>query len=164
MFHKPHLVLDSTGPDGVAKAVKPEETGRLGIEQAHIDVVKEGMRRVCHEPGGTAFRTRVDDPKTTKWPLTNPEGEEQILIAGKTGTAEFGEPDDLGARDTHAWFTCFAPLDNPEIAVSVVIEAGGEGATFAVPVADEMMRAYFELSGKRARGKVLSKEPLPVPK
>ncbi len=48
----------------------------------------------------------------TKWPLTNPEGEEEILIAGKTGTAEFGETDDLGARDTHAWFTCFAPLEN----------------------------------------------------
>lgn len=163
VFRKPHLVLEKTGPDGVARAVEPEEIGRLGLEKAHIDVVKEGMRRVCHEPGGTAFRTKRDDPKTTKWPLTNPQGEKEIQIAGKTGTAEFGEPDKLGARDTHAWFTCFAPLDNPEIAVSVVIEAGGEGATFAVPVADEMMRAWFELNGQRKRGTVLSKEPLPVP-
>jgi penicillin-binding protein 2 len=163
VFRKPHLVFDSTGPDGAAEAVKPEEIGKLGIDQAHIDVVREGMRRVCHERGGTAFRRNADDAKTTKWPLTNPEGEEEILIAGKTGTSEFGEPDDLGARDTHAWFTCFAPLDNPEIAVSVVIEAGGEGATYAVPVADEMLRAYFELGGKRKRGKVLSKDPLPIP-
>lgn len=163
IFRKPHLLLERTGPDGVAKAVEPEEIGRLGIDEAHIDAVREGMRRVCHEPGGTAFRTNRDDPKTTKWPLTNPEGEEEILIAGKTGTSEFGEPDDLGARDTHAWFTCFAPLDNPEIAVSVVIEAGGEGATYAVPVADAMLRAFFELSGKRKRGKVLSKDALPVP-
>lgn len=163
VFRKPHLVLEKTGPDGVARAVEPEEIGRLGLDQAHLDVVKEGMRRVCHEPGGTAYRTKRDDPKTTKWPLTNPRGEDEILIAGKTGTAEFGEPDDLGARDTHAWFTCYAPMNKPEIAVSVVIEAGGEGATFAVPVADEMMRAWFELSGTRQRGTVLSKEPLPVP-
>jgi hypothetical protein len=46
--------------------------------------------------------------------------------------------------------------------VSVVIEAGGEGSTFAVPVADEILRAWMELTGKRKRGLVLDKNPLPV--
>jgi len=161
-FRKPHLVLEKTSPDGTSAVTQPEDIGNLGIDQNWIEVVKEGMKRVCHDPTGTAFRTVGDDPNTTKWPKTNPAGEEEIFIAGKTGTAEFGEEDDLGARDTHALFTCFAPFEAPEIAVSVVIEAGGEGSAFAVPVADEVLRAYFELNGRRARGTVLSPEPLPI--
>ena len=161
VFRKPHLVLEKTSPDGTSDLTEPEEIGNLGIDQNWIEVVKEGMKRVCHDPTGTAFRTVGDDPATTKWPKTNPDGEEVIYIAVKTGTAEFGEEDDLGARDTHALFTCFAPFEAPEIAVSVVIEAGGEGSSFAVPVADEVLRAYFELSGRRARGMVLSVEQLP---
>jgi penicillin-binding protein 2 len=163
-FPNPHLVYEWTDAKGKAELVRSKEIGKLGIDQKHIDVVIEGMRRVVHEEHGTANRTRVDDGVfKTKWPLTNPEGEDEVIIAGKTGTAEFGEPDDLGARDTHAWFTCFAPLDNPEIAVSVVIEAGGEGSTYAVPVADAMLRGWFELTGKRARGKVLGTSPMAIP-
>jgi cell division protein FtsI/penicillin-binding protein 2 len=116
------------------------------------------MRRVCHSETGTAFR----DANGSKWKRTNPKGEEEITIAGKTGTAEFGQEDEIGARDSHAWFTCFAPMEDPEIAIAVVIEAGGEGSTYAVPVADATLRAWFELTGKRPRGTVLSKEPKPV--
>jgi penicillin-binding protein 2 len=155
---KPHLVMQTVSDEATPEPVQPEEIGTLGIEQQWIDVVKEGMRRVCHAETGTAFR---NGDGSSKWKLTNPSGEQEILIAGKTGTAEFGFEDDNGARDTHAWFTCFAPLENPEIAVSVVIEAGGEGSTFAVPVADKVLRAYFELTGKRPRGGVLNQEAKP---
>ena len=159
LFQTPHLVHETLDEKGKATPNKPKEAGRLGFKQEHIDVVKEGMRRVCNSETGTAFA----DANGSKWKLTNPEGEEKITVAGKTGTAEFGEPDEeTGARDTHALFTAFAPLEKPEIAVAVVIEAGGEGSTFAVPVADAVIRAYFELTGKRERGKVLAKEKLPV--
>jgi penicillin-binding protein 2 len=154
----PRLVRETVNAAATPVPAKPEEAGKLGIEQQWIDVVKEGMRRVCHSETGTAFRDR----NGSKWKLTNPEGEEEIHIAGKTGTAEFGFEDDNGARDTHAWFTCFAPLEAPEIAVSVVIEAGGEGSTYAVPVADAVLRAYFELTGKRKRGTVLAKDKKPI--
>lgn len=87
---------------------------------------------------------------------------EMINIAGKTGTAEFGLPDNIGAADSHAWFTAYAPIEDPEIAVAVIIEAGGEGSTYAVPVADAVLRAYFELTGRRPRGTMLSEDPLPV--
>jgi penicillin-binding protein 2 len=160
---KPRLV-HSTFTDEKETASKAEQLGKLGIEKKHLDIVVEGMRRVVHTEQGTAFRTKQpDETFKSKWLLTNPEGEEEITIAGKTGTAEFGDQDDLGARDTHAWFTCFAPLEAPEIAVAVVIEAGGEGSSFAVPVADEVLRAYFELTGKRPRGKVLETTPLAAP-
>jgi penicillin-binding protein 2 len=163
-FPKPHLVAEWIDADGKVEKVKPHEMGKLNIKQEHLDVVREGMRRVVHEVMGTAHHSRdADRNMITKWPLTNPKGEEEITIAGKTGTAEFGETDDLGARDTHAWFTCFAPFDEPEIAISVVIEAGGEGSVVSVPVADEILRAWLELTGKRPRGKILAKNPLPAP-
>jgi penicillin-binding protein 2 len=159
-FPKPHLVHQWLDAGGKATPVESEEIGKLGISKENIDLVVEGMRRVVHSENGTAHHNTVNDERVTKWPRTNPEGEEEILIAGKTGTAEFGEVDDIGARDTHGWFTCFAPLEEPEIAVSVVIEAGGEGSTYAVPVADEILRAYFELTGKRPRGTVLGATPM----
>ena len=156
VIRKPHLVRDSAEASATPVPATGEVLGNLGIAEEYIDIVREGMRRVCHSESGTAFR----DSNGSKWKLTNPEGEEdEIIIAGKTGTAEFGFEDEIGARDSHALFTCFAPLDNPEIAVSVVIEAGGEGSTYAVPVADATLRAWFELNGRRPRGTVLSKEP-----
>ncbi len=165
-YFRPHLVTQRVDANEDVTEIGTEKTGELGIDMAHIDVVREGMRRVCHEPEGTAHASGGE----TKWPLTNPEDEEEILIGGKTGTAEFGVPDDgyeneelnTYARDTHAWFTCYAPWDEPEIAVSVVIEAGGEGSTVSVPVADEVLRAYFELTGRRERGTVLWREKMPI--
>ncbi len=158
-IRRPHLVRDTAGEAATSVAATREVVGDLGVAPEYIDIVREGMRRVCHSETGTAFR----DANGSKWKLTNPEGEvDQIIIAGKTGTAEFGFEDEIGARDSHALFTCFAPLDNPEIAVSVVIEAGGEGSTYAVPVADATLRAWFELNGRRPRGTVLSPEPKPV--
>lgn len=165
-YFRPHLVAQRSDSEGKVTEIGAEKIGELGIAADHLAVVQEGMRQVVHDQRGTAH---MGDGKT-KWPLTNPEGEEEITIGGKTGTAEYGAGDEgyddpelnTGAKDTHAWFTCYAPWDDPEIAVAVVIEAGGEGSTVSVPVADEVLRAYFELTGKRERGKVLSTEKLPV--
>ncbi len=148
-----------------AEVERTEPDAMLGMSQETLDVVKEGMRRVVQEANGTA---RVNADGSTKWPLTNPPEQledgsmEMINIAGKTGTAEFGLPDNIGAADSHAWFTAYAPIEDPEIAVAVIIEAGGEGSTYAVPVADAVFRAYFELTGRRPRGTMLSEDPLPV--
>lgn len=164
VFQTPHLVLDKETEDGKTEPTKVTEAGKLGFKQEHLDVVKDGMVRVCNEESGTAYGSYdANGAFNSKWKLTNPNGEDKVLVAGKTGTAEFGQEDkDGGARDTHAWFTAYAPADAPEIAVAVVIEAGGEGATFAVPVADATIRAYLELTGKRPRGTVLAKDKLPV--
>ncbi len=165
-FFRPHLVSQRIDSEGNVTEIGAEKMGELEIGAEHLAVVQEGMRQVVHEPNGTAHATAGE----TKWPLTNPEGEEEILIGGKTGTAEYGAGDEgyddpelnTGAKDSHAWFTCYAPWDDPEIAVAVVIEAGGEGSTVSVPVADEVLRAYFELTGRRERGTVLPVEKMPV--
>lgn len=104
----------------------------LGIHKETIDLITEGMRKAC-ETGGTG------------WPLFN----FKVPVACKTGTAEFGDPGDR----THAWFTVFAPLPaeasaqegagDPEISVTVLVEAGGEGSNVAAPIAKKILEEWF---------------------
>ena len=63
-----------------------------------------------------------------------------VPAAGKTGTSETGKGD-----DTHAWFVVFAPVDAPEIALTVFLENGGEGSHDAAPVARKILDWYFNL-------------------
>jgi len=158
-IYRPRLVSRVTDDVGTEReSSAPDVLRQMDIRPEIFDIVKEGMRRVVHERTGTANHN-LDPLQTSKWLLTNPAGEPEILIAGKTGTAERGEQDENGNYSIqHAWFTCFAPLDNPEIALAIVVEDGGEGSSYAVPVADRVLRAYFETTGRRARGKVLRPE------
>jgi cell division protein FtsI/penicillin-binding protein 2 len=136
--------------------VEPVVQREIGIRKEHMDVSREGMRRVVHGPTGTA---RSSGGLQTKWPMTNPPDEEQIIIAGKTGTAEIGQADENGLYDRqHAWFTLYAPYDDPEIAITVIVEDGGEGSAYAVPIADRVLRAYCELTGRRPRGLVMRQD------
>ena len=67
-------------------------------------------------------------------------------VAGKTGTAETSSEGFDGKNPRtkpHAWFTSFAPADNPRIATVIMIENSGEGAEFAVPATREVLRWYF---------------------
>lgn len=155
---------------GKTEATEPVELRELGIERGHLDVVREAMLQVVHDGDGSAHAaTDIDtNRQVSKWPLTNPEdADDEILIAGKTGTAEVGEQNAEGKYDNqHAWFTCFAPYDDPEIVVTALIELGGEGANYAVPVVDQVLRAYFETTGRRPRGGktgVLREDKTPIP-
>lgn len=66
-------------------------------------------------------------------------------VSGKTGTAQWHSE-----KNTHAWFTAYAPSDKPEIAVTVLLEEGGEGSSVSVPVARRVLQAWWDL--RRARG------------
>ena len=59
--------------------------------------------------------------------------------AGKTGSAEFN----TSSSDSHAWFTGFAPADDPQICVTIIVENAGSGGSFAVPIAKRIFDAYF---------------------
>ncbi|MCA9388308.1 penicillin-binding protein 2 [Candidatus Berkelbacteria bacterium] len=85
-----------------------------------IDIVRAGMRQAVLD--GSARRLQ-DLP---------------VSSAAKTGTAQFGADD-----KTHAWFSAFAPYENPEFAVVVLIDGGGAGNEVALPVAEEIMDWYF---------------------
>ena len=66
----------------------------------------------------------------------------QYQVAGKTGTAEW-DPD----KEAHSWFVGFAPAEEPEIVVSVIVEEGGAGSTKAAFIAREIFEAWYALSG-----------------
>jgi penicillin-binding protein 2 len=128
-YYQPHLVKELRDPGGqVYRTFEPEKLWSLAVDKGHIEAVRSGMRKTVTE--GTAMG---------KFDLTGND----FPIAGKTGTAEFGEMIDGKYRRSHAWFAAWAPYDKPEIAVIVLIEKGGEGATYAVPVADAILAAHF---------------------
>jgi penicillin-binding protein 2 len=92
-----------------------------------------------------------------------------VSVAGKTGTAEYfadenedGYPDRdrQGNLPTHAWFTAFAPVEDPEIALVVLVEGGGEGSSTAAPIAAQILQHYFPMS---PTGVLPEAEATPVP-
>jgi len=119
----PHFVK-SIGDGGPLPRFK--EKNYTMVENKYFSPVIEGMRRVVHEPGGTARRARI----------------EGITICGKTGTIE----NYIGSvkQPNHSAFIAFAPMNNPKIAISVFIEnAGGGGGSWAAPIASLMMEKYL---------------------
>lgn len=102
-----------------------KECQDLKLKSETLKLIKEGMKEACL-PGGTA------------WPLFN----FQPWVACKTGTAEFGSPAG-GQTKTHAWLTAFAPVDNPKIVVTALVEAGGEGSDIAAPIVKKVLETYF---------------------
>lgn len=97
------------------------------ISPENAKLIRDGMVGACSD-GGTGY------------PLFGfkVKGEE-IPIACKTGTAEYGGPKDK----PHAWFTMFAPSDNPEISITVLVEGGGEGSVVAAPIAKKVLEGYY---------------------
>jgi len=61
-----------------------------------------------------------------------------VPVAGKTGTAQWATD-----KNPHGWFVAFAPYEEPEIAIVVMIEAGGEGSSVATPIAQDYLTWYF---------------------
>jgi len=115
---KPYLVarIDKGAAGEEEIRIEPKISTETAVDKKNYDLVRTGMREAC-ETGGTG------------WPFFNAP----YKVGCKTGTAEraLGNP--------HAWFTAFAPYDAPKIAITVVIEDGGEGSSVAGPVAREIL-------------------------
>lgn len=67
-------------------------------------------------------------------------GGQGYTVAGKTGSAEYGEGE---IKDSHSWFVGYSNVENPDIVVSVIIEGGGTGSESAVPVANQIFNSYY---------------------
>jgi penicillin-binding protein 2 len=124
VLYKPRLVDKITSGDNneVIKEIPTVIITDKIADKKYIEISRQGMREAVL--GGSAAALR-DLP---------------FAAAGKTGTAEFINK---GKELTHSWFTSFAPYDNPEIVLTVLIEGGGEGSTTAVPIAKEILSWYF---------------------
>ncbi len=119
----PHLGRVLIGPDGTQHAPERRKPRFLDVSPRLWEQLAESMHRVVNEEGGTAYR--VGFP-----PSWN--------VCGKTGTAQHppGDPD--------AWFTGFAPFENPEVAFVVLVEHGGHGGDVAAPIARDFLAAFFQ--------------------
>lgn len=106
----------------------PVEKTKLPYSKEHLEIVREGMRMVVSGDGisrGTGFRAGKDVP---------------VSVSGKTGTAEIGRG---ATRRKNAWFIAYAPSENPEIAVAVVIENAEGGGVDAAPRVATVMKEFF---------------------
>ena len=93
---------------------------------------------VSGRAGGTAYWTRLPN----------------IKVAGKTGTAQNPHGDD------HSWYMCYAPADNPKIAMAVIVENAGHGSEIAAPMARDFIREYFR-PGRLMEGPAPQASPKP---
>ncbi len=130
ILYRPQLLYQVLDNDGnVVQDFAPEVIRELPIDPQHLATVAEGMEAAV--VWGSAQTAYLDT----------------VRVASKTGTAEFFDPnippDEEGNLPTHAWFTAFAPVEDPEIALVVFVYNGGEGTTTAVPIAAEILRYYF---------------------
>ncbi len=89
--------------------------------------------------------------QAVSWGSANGGAVSGVKVAGKTGTAEFGPQFADGSYETHAWFSGFAPADDPQIAVTVFLNHG-VGATNAAPLASKILDYYFHRPQQRAAG------------
>ncbi|MCK4554296.1 penicillin-binding protein 2, partial [Candidatus Parcubacteria bacterium] len=120
-LYRPHLVKQIlSGGDKVFKEVEPVIIRDNFIGDYNIEIVRQGMRRTV--TAGSA-RSLQSVP---------------VAVAGKTGTAQWSSK-----KNHHAWFTGFAPYDNPEVVITILVEEGGEGSDVAVPIAKEFLEWYF---------------------
>lgn len=114
----PHLVHAVGDEDSLTTGWRRHTTL---IDAKWFDLIAEGMRRVVEEEGGTARAARIPG----------------IEVCGKTGTAQNPHGKD------HAVFICFAPMEDPKIAIVAYVENSGFGGTWAAPIASLMMEQYL---------------------
>lgn len=118
--HLVHAVVHSLS--GEKKTVEPVLENERVTSPESIQIVREGMRQTVTNGSARSLNTTVPVPS-----------------AAKTGTAQFGVK-----NKTHAWFTAFAPYDNPTIAITILVEEGGGSNDTAVPIGREVLAEYFK--------------------
>jgi penicillin-binding protein 2 len=91
------------------------------LEGNALALLRRAMVGVVETPGGTAYWTRLPN----------------IKVAGKTGTAQNPHGDD------HSWYMAYAPADDPQIAIAVIVENSGHGSEISAPYVRDFIREYF---------------------
>jgi len=125
-LYEPHVVkkiLDHN--NNLIEEVKPKVIRANFIDPANIKTVQAGMRQTITDGSGRNLNSL------------------SVAVAGKTGTAQWSS-----TRSPQAWFIGYAPYNNPELAITVLVEEGGEGSSVAVPIAKDILQYYFVDSKK----------------
>ncbi len=133
---KPQIVKEVISSQGKTLfEYNPQENGRLPVEKKTMDIIRDALIGVVNEPNGTGRASKLD----------------RMLVAGKTGTSQVVAQGPQGGKylradqKDHAWFTSYAPAENPEVVVTVFVEHGGMGGEAAAPIAKQVLEAYLKL-------------------
>ena len=139
-LYRPRIVKTIEDSNGnIVKTIEPEITGGLPVSKGNLALVQKSLLQVVQGDRGTARGIRIKG----------------INIAGKTGTAQVfsrkaGEKFDnkklARTLQDHAWFVCYAPAEDPVIAISVIVEHGEHGSSTAAPIAGALIKKYLEKS------------------
>jgi len=131
-LYRPQIVHHVSKAEGeTTQPFEPDLMRTVPVSREHLSLVQQGMAGAV-DYGTAARRGQI----------------EGLYIAGKTGTAQFCDDIMCGVgfeQPEHAWYTAFAPVEEPEISVIVYLYNGGEGSVAAVPVAREILTHYFGL-------------------
>jgi len=137
ILYRPSMIETVRDPDGhIIERFEATVQDRFDDQLHNLHIIKEGLIEAVNGRRGTARKAKLDN----------------ITVAGKTGTAQvvrlkqykhLREEDIPYKYRDHAWFTCFAPAENPEIAVTVLVEHGLHGGSQAAPIAKAVLEKYF---------------------
>jgi penicillin-binding protein 2 len=123
VIYRPRLVSSiRSAEDGTITNFEPEVVGQLPISPENLKILMKSLIGVTTDEHGTARSVIIED----------------VVVAGKTGTAQNPHGDD------HAWFVCFAPAHSPELAIAAMVENAGHGGAVAAPLAKKILERYFE--------------------
>ena len=121
ILYKPHLLLGiEKTPGGTFDKIKPQILAAPHFKEENLQIVKDGLREAVLTGSSQLLKNLP------------------VAAGAKTGTAQFGD----GSK-AHAWFAAFAPYDHPKIVLVILAEAGGEGSRTSMPIADEILKWYF---------------------
>lgn len=137
-LHLPQVVEKVTNIEGTTlREFPPVETGRAAVSEETLLFIREALRGVVNEPHGTGGAAAIKG----------------VDVSGKTGTAQVirmaqdfkkGDMDRMPVKlRDHAWFVAFAPFQDPQIAVAVLVEHGGFGGAVAAPIAKKVIETYL---------------------
>lgn len=152
-IYQPHLVQSIVDANGVeVRRIEPQLRGRAPIDPLYLATIRQGMLESVINGLNVAARPECSG----------------LSIAGKTGTAEFGPIlTDDGKRQSHSWFVGFAPYDDPQVVVAVLLEGTGDlgdgSSTMAVPAVTQIMQAYFGVTPPAEQPRTCPTLPVTVP-
>ena len=146
---QPRLVLGIRPPGGELREIAPAKAPEQpGWKRRHVNAVREGMRDVVNVSDGSGRRARLESIPS-------------VVVAGKTGTAEYGVK---GAGRKMTWFIAFAPYDDPRYALAMLVEDGASGGATVAPLAhDFFLRVFRDVEGLPLASPTPAPPPPPSP-
>ncbi len=154
-IRRPHVVARLSSPTSET-VVEAEVTGRLDLKPEVLQAIQAGMVGTIND---RRLGTTVRQFESLDYYLVGNEADgisivparrltarqrneaRKFIVAGKSGTAQAPQPN----AKPHAWFTAYAPADDPQVVVTVLLENVGEGSVNAAPLARQLIEAYFRL-------------------